>query len=69
MYRVYSARNPEFTKTRIALYGFTSQEVFNGAKPDKYFFKPQMEEAKMLRKAENKALSCDSYAFSLEKQQ
>ena len=50
-----------------ALYGFTPIEVFNGAKPDKYFFKPQMEEAKMLRKAENKMLSCDSCAFLLEK--
>ena len=52
-----------------ALYGFTPVEVFNGAKPDKYFFKPQMEEAKMLRKAENKALSCDSCAFLLEKKE
>ena len=56
-------------RPHTTLYGFTPQEVFNGAKPDKYFFKTQMEEAKILRKAENKALSCDSCAFSLEKQQ
>jgi len=49
-----------------ALYGFTPVEVFNGAKPDKYFFSPQIEQAKVLRKAENKALSCESCAFSVE---
>ncbi|MDR0261614.1 MAG: integrase core domain-containing protein, partial [Sphingobacterium sp.] len=27
-----------------ALFGFTPQEVFDGAKPNKYFFKPQMEQ-------------------------
>jgi len=46
-----------------ALFGFTPCEVFHGAMPDKTLFKPQMEQAKMLRKAENKALSCDSCAF------
>ena len=54
-------------RPHYALHGFTPLEVFNGAKPDKYFFKPQMEEAKILRIAENKALLCDSCAFSLEK--
>jgi hypothetical protein len=49
-----------------ALYGFTPQEVFNGAKPDKHFFKNQIEDAKILRKAENKALLCDNCAFSEE---
>jgi len=49
-----------------ALHGFTPVEVFNGAKPDKYFFKDQIQQAKLLRIAENKALSCDSCAFSIE---
>ena len=49
-----------------ALYGFTPIEVFNGAKPDKALFKPQIEQAKVLRIAENKALSCDSCAFTVE---
>ena len=52
-----------------ALYGFTPQKVFNGAKPNKYFFKPQMEQAKILRKIENKALACDSCAFLSENQE
>ena len=52
-----------------SLYGFTPLEVFNGLKPDKYFYKPQMELAKTLRKAENKALSCDNCTFTSEKQQ
>ena len=50
------------------LYGFTPQEVFNGAKPNKYFFKEQLEQAKIMRKAENQALSCDSCAFVIENQ-
>jgi len=49
-----------------ALYGFTPQEVFNGAKPDKTLFKARIEQSKILRKAENKALSCDSCAFVIE---
>jgi len=49
-----------------ALYGFTPIEVFNGAKPDKALFKSQIEQAKILRKAENKALSCDSCTFIIE---
>jgi len=52
-----------------ALYGFTPQEVFNGAKPDKYFFKDKIAQAKVLRIAENRALSCDNCAFILEKQE
>ena len=53
-------------RPHIALYGFTPVEVFNGAKTDKYSFKPQMEQAKIVRKAENKMLSCDRCAFLLE---
>jgi len=49
-----------------ALYGFTPVEVFNGAKPDKYFFSSQIEQAKILKKVENQALSCDSCAFVVE---
>jgi len=49
-----------------ALFGLTPHEVFHGAKPDKNLFKNQKEQAKMLRKAENKALSCDNCAFSAE---
>jgi transposase InsO family protein len=52
-----------------ALYGFTPLEVFNGARPDKYFFKAKMEQAKVLRIVENKALSCDSCAFTAENQE
>jgi len=51
-----------------ALHGFTPYEVFNGAKPDKTLFKNQIEQAKVLRKIENKALSCDSCAFVTENQ-
>jgi len=36
------------------------------AQKDITLFKPQLEQAKLLRKAENKALSCDSCAFSTE---
>jgi len=39
---------------------------YTAAKPDKYFFSPQIEKAKILRKTENKALSCDSCAFVVE---
>ncbi|MDR2972608.1 MAG: integrase core domain-containing protein [Bacteroidales bacterium] len=52
-----------------ALFGLTPYEVFHGAIPDKNLFKDQKEQAKMLRKAENKALSCDSCTFSIEKQE
>ena len=48
-----------------ALFGFTPYEVFHGKIPDKAFFKPQMEQAKALRKTENQALSCDNCAFTL----
>ena len=51
-----------------ALYGFTPYEVFHGAIPDKTLFKNQIEQAKVLRKIENKALSCDSCAFADENQ-
>ncbi|MDD4439678.1 MAG: DDE-type integrase/transposase/recombinase [Tissierellia bacterium] len=51
-----------------ALFGYTPKEVFYGAIPDKTLFKPQMEQAKALRKAENQALTCDSCAFTLDKQ-
>jgi hypothetical protein len=52
-----------------ALFGFTPYEVFHGAIPDKTLFKPQIEQSKTLRKAENKLLACDNCAFSLEKQE
>ena len=48
-----------------ALFGLTPHEVFHGKLPDKTLFKPQMERAKALRKAENQALSCDNCAFTL----
>jgi transposase InsO family protein len=51
-----------------ALFGYTPKEVFYGAIPNKHLFKPQMEQAKALRKAENQALTCDSCAFTLDKQ-
>ena len=51
-----------------ALFGLTPHEVFHGRAPDKTLFKPQITQAKLLRKAENKALSCDSCAFTLENQ-
>jgi len=52
-----------------ALHGFTPEEVFHGAIPDKTLFKNRIEQAKILRKAENKALSCDSCTFTVEKQE
>ncbi|MFA5640998.1 MAG: integrase core domain-containing protein [Bacteroidales bacterium] len=51
-----------------ALFGYTPKEVFYGAIPNKHLFKPQMEQAKALRKAENQALTCDNCAFTLDKQ-
>ena len=51
-----------------ALFGLTPYEVFYRATPDKTLFKPQMEHTRILRIAENKALDCDSCAFSLENQ-
>jgi len=50
------------------LYGLTPHEVFNGKIPDKNLFKSQMQQAKILRIAENKTLSCDNCAFTIEKQ-
>jgi len=55
-------------RPHTALYGFTPHEVFNGAKPDKNFFKPRLEQAKIYRKAENKTLVCDNCAFLPENQ-
>ena len=55
-------------RPHTGLHGFTPHEVFNGVKPDRNHFKPQLEQAKILRKAENKALSCGSCAFSPENQ-
>ena len=46
-----------------ALFGLTPHEVFYGAIPNKALFRTQIEQAKVLRKAENKALSCDNCAF------
>ncbi|MDD4210393.1 MAG: integrase core domain-containing protein [Bacteroidales bacterium] len=51
-----------------ALFGYTPKEVFYGAIPNKHLFKPQMEQAKALRKTEKHALTCDSCAFTLDKQ-
>jgi transposase InsO family protein len=51
-----------------ALFGLTPYEVFHGRAPDKNLFRNQMEQAKILRKAENKRLSCNSCAFSVENQ-
>ena len=48
-----------------ALFGFTPYEVFHGKIPNKALFKPQMEQAKALRKAENQTFSCDNCAFSV----
>ena len=48
-----------------ALFGFTPHEVFHGQIPDKALFRPQMELARILRKVENHALSCDNCAFTL----
>ena len=52
------------SRPHASLSGFTPYEVFNGAKPDKSRFKDQIELAKIRRKAENKALTCDNCAFS-----
>jgi transposase InsO family protein len=49
-----------------ALFGLTPKEVFYGAMPDRDLFKEQKEQAKRLRKVENKALSCPTCAFSIE---
>jgi len=51
-----------------ALFGLTPYEVFHGRAPDKTLFKSQMEHAKIIRKAENRSLSCDNCAFTLENQ-
>jgi len=51
-----------------ALFGLTPHEVFYGATPDKTLFKDQINRAKLLRKAENKALSCHNCAFTSENQ-
>ena len=52
-----------------ALYGLTPIEVFLGDKSDKTRFKNQIEQAKIQRKAENLALSCNNCAFALENQE
>jgi len=49
-----------------ALFGLTPHEVFYGTIPDKTLFKAQMEQAKILRKTENQALSCNNCAFLIE---
>jgi transposase InsO family protein len=49
-----------------ALFGLTPKEVFNGAKPDKNLFKEQKKQAKLLRKEENKTLSCPNCDFTIE---
>ncbi len=56
-------------RSHSALFGFTPQELFYGAIPDKLFFKPRIEQAKALRKAENQALSCHHCALTEAKEQ
>ena len=51
-----------------ALFGLTPFEVFHGTKPDKNLFKDRIQQAKTVRKAENKALACHSCAFGVENQ-
>jgi len=51
-----------------ALFGLTPKEVFYGAIPDKNLFKEQKNQAKLLRKVENKTLSCPNCVFSIEYQ-
>jgi hypothetical protein len=40
----------------------------NGRPPDKDFFKPKKEQARILQTAENKALTCRNCAFTFENQ-
>jgi len=47
-----------------ALYGLAPRETFGGEMPNKDQFKQQIQEAKTLRIAENKALICTNCAFS-----
>ncbi len=56
-------------RSHSALFGFTPQELFYGAIPDKLFFKPQIEQAKALRKAESQALSYHHCALTETKEQ
>jgi len=56
-------------RPHYSLYGLTPYEVFHGKIPDKNLFKSQMQQAKILRIAENKAISCDNCAFTIEKQE
>ena len=44
---------------RAVLYGLSSDEVFNGAIPNKYLYSLQMYNAKIERKKANLNLSCD----------
>ena len=41
-------------------------EFFHGKIPDKDLFKPQIQQAKILRIAKNKATTCDKGAFIVE---
>lgn len=52
---------------RAVLYGLTSDEVFDGAIPNKYQYSLQMAIAKAARKSTNLHLSCDD-CKSLEKE-
>ena len=54
------------SRPHYALFGLTPYEVFHGRIPDKNLFKAQIQHAKTLRIAENKALSCDNCAFTAE---
>ena len=44
---------------RAVLFGLSSDEVFDGAIPNKYLYSPQMYNAKIERKRANLNLSCD----------
>ena len=63
-----TAVNQYNNRPHSALFGLTPKEVFYGVPPNKQLFKPQIELAKALRKAENKALNCDNCAFTIDKQ-
>ena len=51
-----------------SLFGLTPHEVFIGVIPNKTLFKTRMEQAKVLRIAENRALFCNNCAFTVENQ-
>ena len=48
---------------------YTPAELFYGAIPNKTHFNSQKEQAKAIRKAENKSLTCHNCAFGVEDQE